>query len=442
MFLLVREWTASPPAGIVAALLYAFHALKIGDVVHVIIWDTSWTVFALYFATRLFQHGRARDAIGLALAVSLQVAGSLYPLLAAVVIGLPFIVWLVLHYGVKRLDPAWSAGALLFIGAVAWFALAPYFRGSAAGDIDQTPYQVYRPLSYLMPGGTGFSGWVIVLLSLAAVGLGRKRAVPALSGDPRIALVLAGLFIFSVAVVGEGGPGQATYPVVRGEPPPEGFPNLYLALSTVLPGLEVVRGPGAMYGGVHVVLCILAGLGAGAVLRLVPPRYAVVASTLLIAAAAVDTLRPSLLGLTPRIDYSMLELRPTDDALELFDSLEAAGDTGPILEVPLQHINLLKASRGLLLTAYHHRPTSYCYNSFFPEAIMEVERLGKALPSAADFTRLRELGFETLVVHHAVDDLGSGPLAKRIARFAEGDGAGTLRRLHANESLTAYEILQ
>jgi hypothetical protein len=196
-----------------------------------------------------------------------------------------------------------------------------------------------------------------------------------------------------------------------------------------------------MYGGVHLILCLLAGIGAAGLLGRVPPRLALASAWTLIGLAGLDTLRPSYLGLEPRIDYRMVELRPRDDELELFEALDASGDAGPLLEYPVNHINFWKASRGLILSAYHHRPTSYCYNSFFPPEAREVERLGKALPGVAPLAALREMGFRTLVVHHADGELGAALHRKRFELFVANAGGDALLRLRGNDSLTAYRIL-
>jgi hypothetical protein len=51
MFLLVREWTASAAAGAVAGLLYGFHPARLSNPIHPHIYDTTWVVFAAWFAT-------------------------------------------------------------------------------------------------------------------------------------------------------------------------------------------------------------------------------------------------------------------------------------------------------------------------------------------------------------------------------------------------------
>jgi hypothetical protein len=446
MFLLVRLWTASAPAGIVAAILYAFHFLKLGDVVHIIIWDTTWTVFALYFATRVFSEGRPRDNLGLAVSVAMQIAGSAYPLFASFVIAIPFIVWLIHVHGAGRLRWLPVLGLIVSSALVFTFALGPYLSGSAAGSIGETPYHVYRPLSYLLPGGDGFSGWTIIALVFLCVALGRRYGLRGIKGDPRLAIGIGALVIFALAVVGEGEPGQATYPVVRGHAPPEGFPNLYLALIGWFPGLDVIRGPGAMYSGVHLALCLLAGVGAAALLARLPASTRFGAATLLIAFALIDTLRPPFLGLTPRYDFEMVDLSPTEDELALVEAIQGLRRAEPeelpfgLLEVPVRNMHLSRSARGLLLTAYHHEPTSFCYNSFFPNETQQVESISARLPESTALDELYDLGFRILVVHHAEDQVGAEGRRKLYRVFAAGEASDRLPSLLVSPSITAYRI--
>jgi len=425
----------------VAALVYAFHVLKLGDVIHILIWDTSWTVFALYFATRLFARGSWRDASGLAVCILLQIAGSLYPLLAAIVIAIPFLGWLIVRFRLREVRLLQLAALAATVAVAFGLFLAPYLRANESGELAEVAFQVYRPLSYLLPGGSGFSGWVIVLLVAVGLAMRGRFAFRGTGGDPRVALVIGGLLVLGFSVVGGGDPGQATVPVLSGEAPPPGFPNLYIALKELIPGFEVGRGPGAMYGGVHLALCALAGIGAAALLRALPARFVLAGSAALVLLAATDTLRPAALGLTPRVDYRLIALGPHEDSLALFDELEERGDEGPLLEYPVKHANLYRASMGVLLSSYHHRQTSYCYNSVFPDTIRAVEAKSEQLPSPDAIEALYALGFRTLVVHHVEGQLFADAHRDRFAAYASGPGASRLRRLAGNESLTAYRML-
>jgi len=444
MFLVVRDWTGEPAAGIVAGLVFSFHALKLGDVVHVVVWDDAWTVLAFYFSVRLFTRRQWIDAVGLAGSVGMQLAGSIYPLLAAAVLGLPFLVWLLIRQlrapAPGRLLWAQLGMVVAVAGLVAWVVLGPYFEKAETGELGSNVFQAFRPLSYVLPGGVGFSGWLVWALGLAAFVLGRRRVLVPELGDPRWALGLGGLLVFGFSVVAGGEPGQETVGLLPGQDPPGGLPNLYLLLARLVPGLSAGRGPGSMYSGVHLVTCLLAGLGAAGLLRSVPERLRTSVAVSLIGLSALDTLRPSLLGFEERIHYRITELRPTSDELEFFGALEEAGDSGPLLEVPVNLGNMWKASRGLLLSAYHHRPTSYCYNSIFPEASRRIEALAAVLPEREALVRMRDLGFATVVVHHAEGELAGEYHQRRFQGFSSTEGADLLEKLYENASATAYRL--
>ena len=143
MFLLVRAWTGSPAAGILAGLLFAFQPAKIGlgFVTRPMITDTGWTVLALFFATRFCDRGRWADALGLAAACSAQLAVSFYPLLSASIIAVPMGFWLLVHYGVGRLRKIPLAAALALIAVAAYLALGPYL-GLGGRDGGGRSYQI------------------------------------------------------------------------------------------------------------------------------------------------------------------------------------------------------------------------------------------------------------------------------------------------------------
>ena len=94
MFFVVKNWTGNAFAGGVAALLYGFHSARLSDPTHLYVPDTVWTLLALFFFRRWLLNGRWRDVCALGGAVSLQIGGSLYPLIAGAAVGLPFAIWL------------------------------------------------------------------------------------------------------------------------------------------------------------------------------------------------------------------------------------------------------------------------------------------------------------------------------------------------------------
>lgn len=440
MFLLVREWTGMASAGIAAGVLYAFHEAKLGDAIHLYVWDNAWTAFALYFATRWLRDGRWRDALGLGLATVLQMGGSLYPLVAAAVIGLPYAA----HQLWRRRLVAPPLAQWLALGAgVAVFALllfSPYFGARDTGALQATEYQFFRPFEWLLPGAGGSPGLVM------AVGLGAALLLPARlrlaprrvrEPDPRWVLLGAAVVIVALSVV----PGEGTTAPVVGLARDDPRFNLYIALARIVPGLEVGRSPGAVYTGAHLLWCALAGLGIAGLLRGLPKGPAPWAAVGVVALALVDTLRPPALGLTPRYRHRAVELRPPDELLAFFDAALPRGGGGAVLELPLVQLNFDRASLSVLLSAYHRHPTAHCYNSFYPEVTRHVEELAGRLPEREALAELAGLGFSTLVVHHPPGEAFLAARHERFRAFERGPAGAMLERLHSTDEHTAYRIV-
>jgi hypothetical protein len=227
------------------------------------------------------------------------------------------------------------------------------------------------------------------------------------------------------------------------------FPNLYDLLARLIPGLAVVRVPGTLCSGFHLALSILAGFGAASLLRVVPRRRAIPLAVALIALAYVDTLRPASLGMEPRIRYAMFEMRPEPDEMELIAALRDQPDAGPILDVPVnpEH-NFHYRTEAILRSAYTHRPTSACYNSFRSPRMEEVRALRAELPSHDSLRKLDELGFTTIVVNHKrADARFPGAYYRRRLRDQYERFAGRrdqrgyrLEKLFQNTSFSAYRI--
>jgi len=445
MYLLVRDWTGVPAAGIVAALLYAFHEIRLGDIVHLYGYDNAWTVFALFFARRLFAQGRWRDALGLAWACAFQIGGSLYPLAAAAFLSLPFLVWLCLHYGLRRQRVGPWAALLGIVLVVTYLVLGPFLEVRGQGILPDREYQLFWPLAHFSPGHRGFPGWGFLLLVVLGLTLGRRRALaPELAdgrGDLRWTMLVSALLILSLSVAG-----LSEYAF---RSPDSDFPSLYNLLARFIPGLGVVRAPGALCSGFHLALSIVAGFGAASLLRAVPQRSAIPIAVALILLAYVDTLRPAILGMEPRIRYDMFEMRPKPDGMELIAALRSQADGGPILDVPINpKSNFYYRTEAILRSAYTHRPTSACYNSFVPPTVEEVRALRTELPSDDSLRKLDELGFTTIVVNHVESEPGFPGAFYRRRLHAKYESFASQRRRHGyrleklfgNSSFSAYQI--
>jgi len=421
LFLLVRDWTGSTAAALVAALLFAFHPVRRDEVLHPYAWDDGWAALALFFAVRLCERGRWRDALGLALSGALQLGSSLYATLGAACLALPLAGWLAALHG--RRPPQWgrwlAAGAVWVAAAAAIFG--PYLARRAEGGLAPRTSQYLLEWSSVLPSGSYWPG--PLLLALAALGLALRGSRFARGWrDPRWALATGALLALVVSAGGE--------PLL---------PGLPQALARIVPGLDAIRGLSRLYSAVLLALCILAGLGAAALVRALPARLRAAAAVLLVLAAYIDTLRPASLGLAPRVAYTMAEIAPPPAALELFERLAAQGDHGPIAEVPLHRRTHRRNNEAILLSAYHHRRTSACRNSYLPQGLAALETTLAAVPAPAALDRLRALGFRTVVVHHAPGSPVGEALRRRFAARAAAPGSG-LRLLAGNASYSAWSI--
>jgi hypothetical protein len=397
-------------------------------------------LLGLYFARRLFAHGRTRDALGLATACLLQMGASFYPFFAAALAALPLLTWLVWHTGVKQLPLGRLLLAFAIVAAGSLVLFAPYL-GHEGVEIHGRSQMYYAAWSSFLPGGAHFLGWFGLLLVALAFALGRRRALAGISGDPRAALVLAALL---VALFATGGNQHARMLVLTGaEPPPVLLPNPFRALAAWLPGLAGVRLPGEFALAVRELGCILAGLGAAALLRWLPPRVVPGASfALIVVAFGVTIGLPLPLG-DSRPAFGALRIRPADSTIAFFDSLAAAGNRGPLLELPTDREDrsyvFLRAPEQQLLSAYHHRRTSGCYVSFIPEAVGELAALDHELPSPPALARVRELGFTTVVIHHGERVPAGVEIAARVRRTAAA-GNAELEPLATAPGLTAWAL--
>lgn len=421
VYLLIVSWTAVPAAGIVAGFLYVLLPAHARDVTHPTIYDMAWTIFAIFFSQRLFAHGRWRDAIGLAASIVLQLGASFYPFLAAFFLAPPYVLWLLVRYRFRHVR--WTQLAFVVLASLAGGAAVygPYLSTRRETDMLHRSAQFYTNWASFLPSGPNFLGWMVLVLMAAAFALGRRRALANLDGDPRWSLLVGGLL---VALAATGGTGIT----MQSPGDPLSFPpNVFALTAAVVPGLDSVRAVFELRIGVHVAACILAGLGAAAVLRLVGKRWTPVGSIVLVCVAAIDVFRPAALGFEPRTWWRAVEMRPSEETLEFYEELARRGNRGPLLEVPMGFEFAGARISRLLLSAWHHRRTSHCFGSFRPPELARVAELSERLPDGEALAALRRLGFTTIIVHQ--------PRGGRLRRLLD-DAA----REHPDQLRLVYEI--
>jgi hypothetical protein len=427
MYGLVWDWTRVASAGIVAGLLYAFQAGRLWDASHPFLYDTTWTVLGLFFARRLLAWGRWRDAIGLGLSGALQLGAGLYPVIGALLLALPMAVWLARTHGLRRAGAARLALATGLVLASAALLFTPFLETRAATPTLKGVSQLFAGTTSYLPGGLHFPGWLCLALGLAAFAPWGAGAWFGVGRDPRWAL-LAG-----VGLVAWGAGGDALAPL----------PNLYGALSEVLPGLDAVRAPGRAATAAQLALSILAGIAAAALVGRVPLRARPAVGGALVLLAVLTTLPTPSVSWGETRAFDPLRVRPQQPDLDLFGELSRRGNTGPLFEIPMdwnRETSLRFAPKRILMAAYHHRRTSACYGAFRPPGRQRLGRIAAALPAREAVQEARGLGFTTLVVHHPTRERArSQPLVDRLDAEARREN-GTLRHLGATPGMDVYEL--
>jgi hypothetical protein len=210
-FLLVRQLTGRPLAGLVAGLLYGFALYRVNQGPHLQVLSAQWFPFVLWGLHRWWEHGRRRDAVVAGVALALQNLSNGYFLVYAALWLPPYVLAQIAWR--RRIGDwhAWSGpviAAAVGVGLTAPF-LHPYIQLRAQGQPprplaavtqysadsyawltanDQLWFWGSRLQRLVRPEGDLFPGLVPIVLALAAltlVGVQRWRAA---AGDtPRVA---------------------------------------------------------------------------------------------------------------------------------------------------------------------------------------------------------------------------------------------------------------
>lgn len=401
MFLLVKDWTGSALAGAVSSVTYAFNATVLENIHHPSVWDTSWTVFALLFARRLFENGRWVDTVGLAIAISLQVAADVYPTVTAAIVAVPIGISMACSYGLRAI----KVSQVVMIGAAAILVAAavyvPYIQTQRIEPQFHREAQIFALWGAYLPGGSLFVGLPCVVLCLAAMLPAASRSRVGASYDPRVALLVSA----SLAALASMGPYLSGPVSSAGRDTLLGTGNVgfYGLLQTVLPGLDAIRGAFRLGAGVVLCSAILAGFGAA---RLTSNRrWGGTIGAVLVAAAVGAVVWPAKLGLQPQRDWAAPEVASDSDAVSFFEELERRGNFGPILQLPIDapglRLSYFLAPRRVMESYYHRRRTSACFGSFLPQRRAALVEAAVELPANDAIYEISRMGFTTIVVEES-----------------------------------------
>lgn len=446
MYWVVREWTGQPVAGLIAGILYAFHPVLMRNVVHPHIQDTTWILIGLVFATRWLARGRWSDAIGLAISLVLQLGASFYSLLGAGLVCLPFAGWSATQIKQPRRSALQLGVVVGMVLAASAFLFLPYLGASERGELREISQAFFAPFPLYAPGEKLFFGWLC--LGFALIGLlAPARFLPRPREVVRAPRALWALGVLLVVLVAAG-------PMLPNAP----SVDLWAALARLVPGMDRVRTPISVVIGAHLGLCILAGYGAAALIRMLQQpcmrrhRHGILVA--FVCCVWLATLRPPALGFEPRHATGTLRIVPDESVRTFHAELASLDGDGPIFEMPLPREDgqvVWGATVPWLFDAYvHGRRTSACFGSrvFDRSALAAAER---ALPDPDAIRALASMGFTTIIVHHEELDgrrvrrprraVEAKRRLKDLRRAAARPGAG-LAEIHTSKSLTAFRILE
>jgi len=412
MAALVTLLTGSPWAGRVSAIYYALNPVWVRDVTHFYIYDMGWTVWAIYFAYRLFARASILASLGLASSLVLQASNCFYPTLASAALGLPFLVWLVSSKTTK-VPTVHLIGTAILVGAGTAWIYGPYLSSPVA---TASSLQAFTAPTLYLPGGPGFPG--VSLVVLATIGLLAPTPAALKRTRPNVRIfVLTGIVLC----------------VWLGAGPTSVLPDLYGTLSSALPGLSGVRAPGRIGAGLQVGVSILCGFGVAIATCNLQPRARRGAGIGLTILAAASTLLPVRLA-EPPIFYAV-QADPPAEAINFFRALGDGNRRGALLEIPPSRNPVTTAHRAMLST-YHRRSTSACYGASTGPVNQRVRELTGQIDDKDAIRELRALGFATIVVHH------EAPMVQFWRnRLRTSEERGLVQRRESANGLTEYSIV-
>jgi hypothetical protein len=397
MFLLVRHLTASPVAGFVAGLVYAFNSLTLHELPRAHVLNVQWWPLALLWLDRYRVGGRRRDAILAAAALALQGLSGTYYLVYTVLLT-PL--WLIV-VGLGRPRPAPPmrplvvalAGAAVVGAALLWPYAAPVhalgFEKGWTGGADALAYLEPPPRSLIWPSLPlaprrpelpHFVG--LITLAVVAAGCARFWRDRTRTGAVvACALVAAAMgFVFSLGpIVQVAGRRVGTGP--------------YELLYRFIPPLRAMAGPERFGVLVPLGVAVLVGIGVPAVVAR-RPRLTVFAEG-------------GMLAILVLLDHWSVPGRAADvpagaDLPPVYGWLAQDART-PLVELPLYPSRARKQwAAYLYFSTYHWRPIPIGRTSFYPPAHEFLVHMLESFPDDGSLAALDRLGIDTVVVHPRV----------------------------------------
>jgi hypothetical protein len=380
MFVLTRHLWGSPPAAIVAGVIFAFAPYRFSHFMHMELQWAVWMPWAFWAMQRTLETGSLRFGLVTGLFMALQMTSSIYyGLFLAVVLAIVAAVQ-ALTLGRRAVRPlaALATGALI-LAVTAWVYSAPYRAASGRVGLRSTEeiskYSA-TPSSYLrVPEGNRlhgerragstelnlYPGLVPVALALfALVGIRPTRTTLGYAAG----LLLA--FDLSLGVNG----------------------LIYPYLQSHVGAFKGLRAPSR--ASILFLLClgVLASRAAAALLPRISPRARTAAAVAVTALILIDYWSaPMRLIWYPR-------------RAALYEML-AALPPGQVLELPLPELDTLPFHDGryLYTSTFHWKTLVNGYSGYYPKSYLDrIIRL-RTIPSPSALRQLRADGVRWVIVH-------------------------------------------
>jgi hypothetical protein len=384
MLVLVRRWTGSWAAGVVAGLLYAFSPLRAQNL-PALQMESGWLLpLVLLAAERVLAGARPVWMLVLAGAVALQALSSYYlgyttALVVAVVAGTALADRSTRPYAWRLVA---GAGAGLAIVAA---CSVPYLLARGDGGLG-APSSAYVVALSARPGKTGATP--AVLLALATLPWWR-RGLPASRRPLWLGVtVLVGVVAHLLAL----GPELRLGSIV--------LPGPFAAAAALVPGWSLVRAPSRLNIATTLAASVLAGVGVAGLARRAGPALGRVVLAAGLAAALVSA------HVAMRWPVPLRRTVPTAELPPVYRWLRAA-PAGPVLELPFHDFfadpdGLATEALRLRASVEHWRPVLGGYSGYVPPSYALVSNLARALPAPEAFAWLqRATGVRWIVLHRA-----------------------------------------
>ena len=375
MYLLMRRWTGSETAAIVAGLVYAFNAHVLTRFVHLQAHHVEFFPLVLYALDRVMVEGRRRDSALLAAAFTLQALCSNYLLVFTTYT-------IAITLAVRWPEPRKHKKELLIAGTLSAVALVPFLwpyyevirehEGLVRRVGDVTQYNAgWR--DYLATGGRMHYAWWsrafyegstalfpgLTASALALVAVASKRRLR----DPRVRMTIAFGALGVAFSLGTALPGY-------------GVAHEFLPL---LSGLRNV----ARWGWLALAaVAILAGFGAAFIET--KWRYAPILVAMLVTVEAIRT----PVGFTPVYEIPRIYDRLADQPDAVVAEFPFYSGADVSLNGPYVYAN----------TRYF-KPLLNGYSSFHPESFEARGRTLKSFPSKAALAELQMARVTHVLVH-------------------------------------------